>query len=390
MGPVTPLYDCWGGRGESAVDVTRGGLRRQRRAAFDDTAEGWQALGDRLVALGPAVGLDAVGITGVEPFTEALEAIEDRKRRGLADTMGFTFAKPERSTDPRSALPGAASLIVAARRYKRIDQDGPEEPSARVARYSWIDHYKPLRAGLRELANELQLAGFRTRVMADDNALVDRPAAYRAGIGWLGKNANLLLPGQGSWFVLGALVTDAELPPTAAAPVADGCGSCVRCIEACPTAAIIAPGVVDARRCLAWLVQKPGVFPHEFRVALDDRIYGCDDCQEVCPPNRTADRHLPTAPAEVGAEPWIRLEELLSAADDDLLARHGRFYVPARDANILRRNALIAWGNIAARDDQSARTREQFRATGERFLDHPDLAVRDAAAWAWERAGLGS
>ena len=374
--------------------MTRGGLRRQRRAAFDDSAAGWEALADRLLAMGPTVGLDALGITGVEPFDEARRAIVDRKQRGLADTMGFTFAKPERSTDPSTTLPGAASLIVAARRYRREDPDRPGEASARVARYSWVDHYRPLRAGLQTLAAELQQSGFRTRVMADDNALVDRAAAYRAGLGWLGKNANLLLPGQGSWFVLGALVTDACLPVTSQRAVPDGCGSCTRCIDACPTAAIISPGVVDARRCLAWLVQKPGVFPDEYREALGDRIYGCDDCQEVCPPNRTADRHFPPVSAETDAEPWIGFIHLLTATDDELLARHGRFYLPGRDPNILRRNALIAWANTVAEsvagpvaESVDRRGDESMIAVVRGYLDHHDPAVRDAAAWACQRVG---
>jgi epoxyqueuosine reductase len=363
--------------------LARGGLRRRRRAAFDDSPAGWQALADRLIARGPSVGLDAVGITTVEPFAEARTAIEDRKRRGLADTMGFTFAKPERSTEPASALPGAASLIVAARRYKRADAACPSVAAARVARYSWIDHYKPLRSGLESIAAELRSEGFRTRVMADDNALVDRAAAYRAGLGWLGKNANLLLPGMGSWFVLGAIVTDAVLPPSAPERVPDGCGGCVRCLDACPTRAIIEPGVVDARRCLAWLVQKPGDFPEEFRRALADRIYGCDDCQEVCPPNRTADRHHAPAPAEPASEPWIPVEQLLRGSDAELLSRHGRFYLPERDPNILRRNALLVWGNLAAehRTDPSG-----LRSDVESYVDHDDPAVANAARWALQRA----
>ena len=131
-------------------------------------------------------------------------------------------------------------------------------------------------------------AGWRARVVADDNALVDRAAAERAGLGWFGKNSNILLPGAGSWFLLGSVVTDAPLPT--AAPVGDGCGSCRRCLSACPTGALVGPGVLDARRCLAWLLQATGVFPFEFRVALEGRIYGCDDCQDVCPANRLVAR----------------------------------------------------------------------------------------------------
>ena len=120
-------------------------------------------------------------------------------------------------------------------------------------------------------------------VFADDNSIVDREVAYRAGVGWFGKNANILLPGAGSWFVLGCVITTAPLP-VAADQTPDGCGSCRRCLDACPTKAIIAPGVIDAGRCLAWIIQKPGIMAREWRSAIGDRIYGCDDCQTVCPP----------------------------------------------------------------------------------------------------------
>jgi epoxyqueuosine reductase len=196
-------------------------------------------------------------------------------------------------------------------------------------------------------------------VLVDDNALHDREAAYRAGLGWYGKNANLLLPGAGSWFVLGSVVTDAPLARDGAGRsgsgaepggrVADGCGTCTRCITACPTGAIVSPGVVDARRCLAWLLQVEGPFPLEHRVALGGRIYGCDDCQEVCPPNRLSERRDPAAPlAGPAAEPTVDLLAMLAATDDELLAAHGRWYVPRRQARYLRRNALVALANVAA------------------------------------------
>lgn len=275
---------------------------------------------------------------------EARAALHERKAAGLHGGMAFTYKNPDRSTDPAAALPGAATLIVGARFYRREDQAPPEGPAGRIARYSWVDHYAPLRHGLSAMADVLRAEGYRTRILADDNTLVDRAAAHRAGLGWFGKNANLLLPGLGSWFVLGSLLTDAVLPVTETV-VSDGCGSCVRCIDGCPTGAIVAPGVVDARRCLAWLAQRPGEFPDEFLVALGDRIYGCDDCQEVCPPNRTLDRHRPPSPAESNAQPWSDLVALVLDSDAEILARHGRFYLPARDVNVLRRNALIALGN---------------------------------------------
>lgn len=337
-------------------------------------------LADRLLALGRAEGLDDVGITDASPFLDARTALHERKAAGLHGGMAFTFKNPDRSTEPSAALPGAASLLVGARFYRRADEPAPDAPSGRIARYSWVDHYAPLRHALGAMAAVLRAEGYRTRILADDNTLVDRAAAYRAGLGWFGKNANLLLPGRGSWFVLGSLLTDAALP-SAGSPVADGCGTCVRCIDGCPTGAIVAPGVVDARRCLAWLAQRPGPFPDEFLEALGDRIYGCDDCQEVCPPNRTVERRSTLPPTEADAQPWTDLVSIVLDDDGAVLARHGRFYLPGRDVNVLRRNALIALGNtvVPGADGSVAPAVAAALGAGEASVDE---AVRHAAAFA--------
>jgi epoxyqueuosine reductase len=250
-----------------------------------------------------------------------------------------------------------------------------------VARYAWTDHYAALRDALRAVAVRLHGDGWRAVVLADDNGLVDREAAHRAGLGWYGKNANVLLPGRGSWFVLGSVITDAALEP-APAPAADGCGPCRRCLDGCPTHAIVAPGVVDARRCLAWLVQQPGPFPVEYRAALGDRIYGCDDCQEVCPPNRIARRAA--VPADESVEAWVPLVELLAASDDELLARHGRWYIAGRDPRWLRRNALLALGNVG--DGADPRVAAVLAA----YVAGPDPILREHAAWATRRSSSPS
>jgi epoxyqueuosine reductase len=350
------------------------------------------------VALGQRHGLDAAGVAAAEPFATTRRHLEQRRAGGLHGGMSFTYRRPERSCDPCAALPGARSLVVGARGYRRAADDGEDHgsgagfgasgrgpapapaPVGRVARYAWEDHYGPLRAALTQVAQALKAEGWRARVLADDNALVDREAAYRAGLGWYGKNANLLLPGQGSWFVLGSVVTDAPLVP-AGARVDDGCGGCTRCLDGCPTGAIVAPGVVDARRCLAWLLQVEGPFPREHRVALGDRLYGCDDCQEVCPPNRRLDRHEAAAPAGAAAEDTVDLLALLAASDDELMARHGRWYVPRREARYLRRNALVVLGNVADPGDGGV------AAALRRALADDDPLVRGHAAWAARRLG---
>src|SRR5690606_31670159 len=140
----------------------------------------------------------------------------------------------------------------------------------------------------------------------------------------------------------------------------DGCGSCRRCLDGCPTGAIVGPGIVDARRCLSWLLQAPGVFPREHRVALGDRIYGCDDCQEVCPPNRREHRlGVQSAPSD--AEAWVGVLDVLSSSDDELLDRHGRWYIWQREARWLRRNALVVLGNIG--DGADPAVAEALRAS---------------------------
>jgi epoxyqueuosine reductase len=336
---------------------------------------------DDLREVGRQAGLDRIGIASAEVFAEARASIEARKAAGHDAGMQFTFRNPARSTDPRRTLPSAQALVVGARGYRSALPARPPGAHGRVARYAAEDQYARLRDGLQAMADRLAADGFDTRVLCDDNALVDRAAARRAGIGWYGKNANVLLPGHGSWFVLGSVLTDAPLP-VADASAAAGCGTCTRCLDGCPTGAIVAPGVVDARRCLAWLVQAEGDFPEPFRVALGDRIYGCDDCQEVCPPNRRAERRAGDDDRPVADETWVDLVELLAAGDEELLARHGRWYIPRRDPRYVRRNALVALGNVGDPADG------RVVAVVERYLAGDDAMLRRHAAWAAQQLGL--
>lgn len=362
-----------------------------------------------VLGAGSAAGLAAVGVAPASVLQPARDVLHLRKRAGLADVMQFTYRNPDRSTDPQRSVPGARSIVAAALGYPAeldqplLDQPPLQQhplqqplPAARVARYAWDDYYGRLRDGLEAMAQVLRDAGHRAEVHADDNHLVDRNVAYLAGLGWYGKNANLLLPGQGSWFVLGGVITTAALVPNST-PQADGCHSCRRCIDGCPTDAIIAPGVIDARRCLAWLVQGPGPIPVEFREALHDRIYGCDDCQEVCPPNRpvthgteshgtethgTETHGTESRGAVTALDPstqTVPLEFLLTADDTTLLDHLGRWYIANRDPDVIRRTALVVLGNIADPDATST------IALLQPYLEHRSELLREHAHWAVER-----
>lgn len=321
-------------------------------------------------------GADRVGVTTADPLLRAKAALESRIAAGFADNMQFTFRNPERSTTPTMSVPGARSIIVAARSYwsqTPSESTTGDRIDARVARYAWRNHYEPLREALRVAAKQLRGDGHRATVFADDNSIVDREVAWRAGLGWYGKNANLLLEGLGSWFVLGCVVTTAELVSTER-EVADGCGACRRCIDACPTGAIVAPGVVDARKCLAWLLQKPGTFDPAHRAALGTRIYGCDDCQEVCPPSRRGaiDRTHGDERAVVDAL------ELLTSPDDVVLNIVGEWYVADRNPRWVKRNALLVLGNAGVVNDDVI-------SVLARYVHGDDAILREHAEWAAHR-----
>ncbi len=336
--------------------------------------------GRDLRAVGLAAGLSAVGVTDAQPLEPARTVLPRRRDAGLAGTMQFTYRNPARSTDPARFVPGARSLVVGILDYRTELPSRPTDPVGRVARYAWSDHYERLREGLETIAEVIRAAGHTARVVADSNALVDRNAAWRAGLGWYGKNTNLLVPEAGSWFVLGAVVTDAVVDG-GASPVPDGCGACTACIDDCPTDAIVAPGVLDARRCIAWLVQAAEPIPVEFRAAVGDRLYGCDICQEVCPPNRLVDRRE-GAPEVAGGDAWVDVRWVLEADDESLLARYGRWYLADRDPDVLRRTALVIIGNTGPADDPAVVELLQGYVTAEREL------LRIHAVWAAATLGL--
>lgn len=361
-------------------------VRRVRRRHIEGELRSGPDYWEELRTLALSTGVHAVGVAPAGPMLRARAALNDRVSRGLTNGMQFTFRDIERSTTPQRAVDGAKSIIVAALSYsdntavpnRAAETDGVDRTySARVASYAWADFHHVLKNRLTVVSNKLRLDGHAAVIFADDNSIVDREAARLAGIGWFGKNANILLPKHGSFFVLGCIVTTADLPH--AQPLDDGCGSCTRCLPACPTSAIIEPGVIDAHRCLSWLLQKPGIFPREYREALHDRIYGCDDCQTSCPP--TIRKSIGVT---VGADALRTLDVLwmLTTNDESLLEKCDPWYVHQRDAKWLRRNALVILGNIG--DGEDPRVRFVMRD----YLSSADPLLRTHAVWAAARLGL--
>jgi epoxyqueuosine reductase len=321
-------------------------------------------------------GAVASGVCTAEPFADVAASLRQRVRDGMNARLRFTFADPERATSVRLTHPWARFLFVAGWSYlPAAGSPGPAAPgTVRVARFAGEDHYQGLRRILAGIAVELETRGFRSGVLCDDNGLVDRAAAVRAGLGWWGKNTMVLAPGVGPWMLLGTVATDAPLLAAGSLdtdrPMVRDCGSCDACLPACPTGALVSPGVLDARRCLSAVLQSPGVIPRELRPAVGDRLYGCDDCLDACPPGR---RRMEAATAPAGRH---LATAVLAASDAELIDRFGHFYLPKRRPTILRRNALVVLGN-----------QQVGAAAVLEHLRHPDWLLRAHAAWAAGRIG---
>ena len=314
--------------------------------------------------LGEELGLDAVGVARAEAYVDTERHIRERRERGLFADMRFTMARPEVSCHPETLLRGARSVVSAALCYWR-----PETPLApgegRLSRYTWEDAYAELREKLDAIGRRL---GGEYRVLVDANQHVDREAAERSGVGFYGKNTMLITRRHGSWVVLGTLLTDRELEPTA--PLDADCGSCSLCIDACPTHALDEPGTLDATRCLSYWTQAPDEIPEEYRADLGAQVYGCDICQDVCPWNRGVEKRRSDVAPGGG---HVDLVAWLEADGRALVETFDRLYVPRNDARWLRRNAAVALGNVG--------TAEHLPAL-ERAAAGDDEMLAEHARWA--------
>jgi epoxyqueuosine reductase len=343
-------------------------------------------LEDTIKASARSLGFDLVGITTADPFPDHDAVYQHWIDAGMHAGMDYMARHRGRVGDPRAVREGTRSIIAVAMNYYA----GEPEPAAdgelrgRIARYAWGDDYHVVMEDrLRRLADALRGHGATlSRYYVDTGPLMDRAIAQRAGLGWCGRHSCLITKEFGTWVVLGEILTDLVLAPDP--PASGDCGLCENCMhgaEACPTGAIVASGVVDARKCISyWTIEHRGWIPAEVRPTLDDMIFGCDLCQEACPFNRlarpTTHREFRPRP-ETGARP--ALLPLLNISVEEYQRRFRRSPIKRATRSGLRRNVAVALGNLG--------DRRAVPDLARALADRDDPIVRGHAAWALGRLG---
>ncbi|NPV22295.1 tRNA epoxyqueuosine(34) reductase QueG [Bradyrhizobium aeschynomenes] len=335
------------------------------------------ALRAALAAEALKLGFDVIGITAPVVGTERAAAFERFLASGQHGDMDWLAREPARRTDPRTLWREVRSVIMLGVNY------GPDEdPRAILAQRSRAaisvyargdDYHDVIKKNLKSLARWLVAqAGGEVKVFVDTAAVMEKPLAEAAGLGWQGKHTNLVSSGFGSWLFLGAIYTTLDLPPDA--PEQDHCGSCRACLDSCPTAAFPAPYSLDARRCISYLtIENKGPIPHEFRQALGNRIYGCDDCLAACPWNKFAQAGREAKLAARDALRAPSLAELAALDDAAFRALFTKSPVKRIGRDRFLRNVLIAIGNSGD---------VALLPAAERLTADPNPLVRGAAAWA--------
>ena len=333
----------------------------------------------QLISFAREIGFDSCRIAACVAPAHANE-FRDWLEEGAAGEMHYMERGEEKRCDPQKVLPGARSIIVVALNYW---QGGAARRAAategRIARYAWGDDYHDVMAAkLDKIDNFLGEFGGEQKCYVDTGPVLERDHAAQAGVGWHGKSTMLIDPRMGTWFFLGEILTTLELPFDA--PQQDRCGTCERCITACPTGAITAPHHLDARRCISYLtIELKGSIPVELRPLIANRIFGCDDCLDACPWNRFAEVSRESAFSAQNSTIGMSLRDYLRLGDAE-------FRVMFRNSPIKRikrrgflRNVCVALGNVGDPSDLPAL---------ERAALDPEPLIAEHAAWAIERIRL--
>lgn len=328
------------------------------------------------------IGIDKIGFASADVFTELKERL--RRQQELGYQSGFEKGTIKERTEPERLLSGAKSIIAIALAYPTRMKGAPrstkQERRGLFARASWgVDYHIVLRERLEKLAKfiEERVPDGKSRVMVDTGELSDRAVAERAGLGFSGKNTSIITPEFGSFVYLGELITN--IPFTPDKPIEDSCGSCTKCIDACPTGAIVQAGQLNAKRCIAFLTQTKDFLPDEFRSKIGNRVYGCDTCQMVCPKNQKVDFHIHPEfePEHDVAKP--KLIPMLKISNREFKEKFGHISGSWRGKKPIQRNTLIALGHYK---DTTA-----VAEIIDVMRNDPRPVIRGTAAWSLGKIG---
>jgi len=336
------------------------------------------ALEQLIKAQAYGLGFDLVGIATLG-IPDTAEAFDSWLARGYAGEMDYMKRGAVKRRDTRLPFPGATSAIVVALNYDGTSAAGP------IARYARGDDYhdvmEEMLGSLRNYIESHIMRPVRGKAYVDTGPILERDLARKAGLGWFGKNTNLINPRLGSFFFIGSLLVELDLE--ADRPFeSDHCGTCTRCLDACPTDAFAAPGVLNATRCISYLtIEARGAIPEEFRAAMGTLAYGCDICQSVCPWNTRFAQSLTVSelaprPGTAGKDARELARELLAMDDEQFRAAFKGSPMKRAKRRGLARNAAVVLGNTGDKSDAPLLTAA---------LDDPEPIVREHAAWALAR-----
>ncbi|MCX7994195.1 MAG: tRNA epoxyqueuosine(34) reductase QueG [candidate division WOR-3 bacterium] len=329
----------------------------------------------RIKDFAKSLGLE-IRVTSAEPFIKEAEKIKKQRERGLfLDNNHWQDRDIENFCNPASVLNGAKSIISAFLFYLTPDEPNlsiPGRPYGLVARYTRRNYYKELKKRLKKLAERLKKEYRANMAVHACGPIAEKPIAQRSGIGYYGKHSIIINPEFGSWIVLGEIITDLELEPDTSLNL--NCGDCRRCIDVCPTGAIIEPYVIDRKKCIQNLTHHPCIIPDDIARVWADRIYGCTTCQDVCPMNEKIKPEEPkTEIGTVGA--YLPLVEILTMDEKTYRSRYANNQISARwvSFDAIKRNALIALGNI-----KDKKTIPIIK----KFLNNSNYILQETARWA--------
>lgn len=339
-------------------------------------------LKEEIISYSKEIGIDKIGFASASMFDELKNRLLVQKELGYAS--GFEEPDIEKRVDPTLVVPKARSIISIALAYPSKLKDAPkstkEDRRGIFCRASWgQDYHTVLRDRLQKLETFIQekVPAAILQSMVDTGELSDRAVAERAGIGWSGKNCAIITPEFGSYVYLGEMITDIPFPPDK--PIEDGCGTCNKCVDVCPTGALVTGGQLNSQRCIAFLTQTKGFLAEEFRSKLGNRLYGCDTCQTVCPENKGKDFHFHP---EMEPDPELakpKLKPLLTMSNREFKEKFGHVSGSWRGKKPIQRNAIIA---LAHFKDQTA-----VPDLIELIKNDVRPVIRGTAAWALGKIG---